>query len=82
MGKVGSSAFLGKAIGFLVGFLSRATHALTGHGPSCRFYPSCSQYTQTAFTRWGFFKGFFLSFSRVARCNPWGGSGYHPVPKK
>jgi putative component of membrane protein insertase Oxa1/YidC/SpoIIIJ protein YidD len=65
-----------------IGFASRSTHALTGQGPCCRFFPSCSQYVQTAFLQFGFFRAFFLSFSRVARCNPWGGSGFDPLPNR
>ncbi len=48
--------------------------------PSCRFYPSCSEYSITAFNKHGIFKGFFLTIKRILRCNPFGGSGYDPVP--
>lgn len=63
-------------------FLARATHALTGSGPCCRFYPTCSQYTETAFARFGFFHALVLSLGRLARCHPWGGSGHDPLPGK
>lgn len=46
----------------------------------CRFYPSCSNYAIEAITRYGFFKGWFLSIKRILRCNPFGGKGYDPVP--
>ena len=50
--------------------------------PACRYSPTCSQYSLEAFRKHGAIKGFFLSVRRIARCNPWGGSGYDPVPDK
>lgn len=47
---------------------------------SCRFVPSCSQYGIEAFQKHGFFKGLWLTVKRIAKCHPWGGSGYDPVP--
>lgn len=49
--------------------------------PSCRYTPTCSQYTIEALKRHGPFKGFYLSAKRILSCNPWGGSGYDPVPE-
>lgn len=49
---------------------------------SCRFQPTCSNYAIEALRRFGIFKGGWLTFKRVIRCHPWGGSGYDPVPKK
>ena len=48
---------------------------------SCRFYPSCSHYAAEAVTQHGPWRGMWLAMRRVARCNPWGGSGYDPVPQ-
>ncbi len=53
-----------------------------GLPPSCRFLPTCSEYAMTAFERFGFFRGLILSVWRVLRCNPFGKSGYDPVPEK
>ena len=47
---------------------------------SCRFEPSCSHYAFTAVERYGVLKGGSLAIKRLARCQPWGGSGYDPVP--
>jgi putative membrane protein insertion efficiency factor len=47
---------------------------------SCRFEPSCSRYAYTAVERYGVLKGGWLAARRVGRCQPWGGSGYDPVP--
>ena len=46
----------------------------------CRFYPCCSTYTKEAITTHGATKGMYLGLKRLARCHPWGGSGYDPVP--
>ncbi|HPO48847.1 MAG TPA: membrane protein insertion efficiency factor YidD [Spirochaetota bacterium] len=47
--------------------------------PSCRFYPTCSEYSKQAFLKYGFFKAFFLSIYRIIRCNPWNKGGYDPL---
>lgn len=46
----------------------------------CRYTPTCSQYAKEAIIKHGPFKGGWLAFKRILRCNPWGGSGYDPVP--
>ena len=46
----------------------------------CRFQPTCSEYAITAISRYGFLKGWYLAIKRILRCNPFGGSGYDPVP--
>ena len=48
--------------------------------PVCRYTPSCSQYAVEAITQHGPFKGTWLAIKRIVSCNPWGGSGYDPVP--
>ena len=47
---------------------------------TCRFTPSCSYYAVEAIRKHGPFKGLALAVWRILRCNPWGGSGYDPVP--
>ena len=47
---------------------------------SCRFRPTCSEYARQAILKHGPFKGLVLAIWRILRCNPWGGSGYDPVP--
>ncbi|CUS91926.1 hypothetical protein JGI3_00040 [Candidatus Kryptobacter tengchongensis] len=48
--------------------------------PSCRFYPSCSDYSIQAFLKYGFLKGLWLSVKRIIRCNPFNPGGIDEVP--
>jgi putative membrane protein insertion efficiency factor len=48
--------------------------------PACRFVPSCSEYGYEAVARYGILAGGRLAVWRILRCNPFGGSGYDPVP--
>lgn len=47
---------------------------------TCRFTPSCSQYSLEAIQRHGVCKGMWLGLRRLARCQPLGGRGFDPVP--
>ncbi len=49
-------------------------------GQSCRYFPTCSQYTIEAIDKYGPIKGIWLGTKRISRCHPWGGSGHDPVP--
>ena len=49
-------------------------------GGACRYTPTCSNYGIEALQKYGAFKGGWLTIKRVLSCNPWGGSGYDPVP--
>jgi uncharacterized protein len=49
-------------------------------GRSCRFLPTCSDYAREAVLKHGAGKGGWLAARRIARCHPWGGEGYDPVP--
>jgi uncharacterized protein len=49
-------------------------------GPKCRYTPTCSHYAVEALKKYGPIKGIWLAAKRIARCHPWGGSGYDPVP--
>ena len=47
---------------------------------SCRYTPTCSSYGIEAITKYGAFKGGYLTVKRILSCHPWGGHGYDPVP--
>ncbi|WHF51678.1 membrane protein insertion efficiency factor YidD [Chryseobacterium gotjawalense] len=49
---------------------------------NCRYEPTCSQYMIEALKVHGPIKGLWLGSKRIARCHPWGGEGYDPVPPK
>jgi putative membrane protein insertion efficiency factor len=49
-------------------------------GGTCRYEPSCSRYAIDAIQLHGALKGVYLTARRLARCHPFGGSGYDPVP--
>lgn len=50
--------------------------------PSCKYYPTCSQYGLEAIERFGAFKGGLMTIWRIFRCNPFSKGGYDPVPEK
>lgn len=47
--------------------------------PSCRYYPTCSQYAVEALRRHGFVRGCWMSARRVLSCHPFSRGGYDPV---
>tara|TARA_B100000401_G_C52367385_1_gene513191 strand:- start:339 stop:557 length:219 start_codon:yes stop_codon:yes gene_type:complete len=49
-------------------------------GQNCRYYPTCSAYCIESLQKHSLFYALFLSFKRIIKCNPWGSSGYDPVP--
>ncbi|MEM7041545.1 MAG: membrane protein insertion efficiency factor YidD [Pseudomonadota bacterium] len=51
-------------------------------GPRCRFLPTCSDYALDALARHGAIRGGWLTLRRLARCHPFGDSGFDPVPER
>lgn len=51
-------------------------------GPRCRFYPSCSAYTQEAIMTHGVMAGGWMGLKRIMRCHPWHAGGFDPVKEK
>jgi putative membrane protein insertion efficiency factor len=73
---------MSRAVACLLQALLRAYQLLVSPllGPTCRFAPSCSAYAREAIERHGPAAGSLLAVRRVARCHPFGGSGWDPVP--
>jgi putative membrane protein insertion efficiency factor len=46
----------------------------------CRYIPTCSNYSKECITKYGPFKGSFLTLKRILKCHPWGGTGHDPIP--
>jgi uncharacterized protein len=51
-------------------------------GPRCRFYPSCSSYCAQSISAFGWFKGGWLTITRLCRCHPLADFGVDPVPER
>ncbi|MCE2393078.1 membrane protein insertion efficiency factor YidD [Candidatus Poribacteria bacterium] len=47
--------------------------------PTCRFYPTCSQYALEAVTKYGAIRGGWLALKRLSKCHPYHPGGYHPL---
>lgn len=61
--------------------LSPLLRALNNGVGGCRFLPTCSEYALEALRYHGAWRGGWLALNRLARCHPWGGHGFDPVPK-
>ena len=66
---------------FLIGLYRKFISPLKKN-PSCRFYPTCSQYAVDAYRKHGFFGGTYLSVKRICKCNPFCQGGIDHVPEK
>ena len=49
-------------------------------GRSCRYLPTCSEYTEEAIAKYGLWAGSWIGFARFQRCGPFGASGHDPIP--
>jgi putative membrane protein insertion efficiency factor len=71
--KSGPVRFVSSAISFYQRYVSPLKK------PSCRFYPSCSEYTKQAVEQHGFIRGIAMGARRLLRCHPFNPGGYDPV---
>ena len=68
-----------KLLLWLISFYRHSISPLTP--PSCRFRPTCSEYAYQAINKYGAWKGGWLAFRRLLRCNPfYKGDPYDPIP--
>ena len=66
---------------FAIRLIAAYQRVLSPYMPgACRYEPTCSHYAQDAIGRLGLLRGGWLATKRLARCQPWGGGGYDPVP--
>jgi len=63
----------------LIRFYQRYISRYILTGKNCRFYPTCSEYSLQAYTKYGFIKGSFLSAKRILKCHPFHEGGYDPL---
>jgi putative membrane protein insertion efficiency factor len=70
--------FVQKALIGLIRLYRKYISPLKGK-PSCRFYPTCSQYAIDALSRYGALKGGWLALKRLLKCHPFHPGGYDPV---
>ncbi|WP_100065411.1 membrane protein insertion efficiency factor YidD [Miniphocaeibacter massiliensis] len=63
---------------FLIKFYQKNISPYWGSG-CCKYYPTCSQYSLQAYSKYGFFKGTVLTVWRILRCNPFSKGGYDPL---
>ena len=66
----------------LTGAIRAYQYLAAGRPSPCRFDPSCSSYALESIEVHGPVRGTALAVRRVARCHPWGGQGYDPVPPR
>ena len=77
LGRVLDLPFRAAAIGLIVVYRYTLSAFV---GRSCRHLPTCSEYTQEAISRFGFWPGGWMGLARFVRCRPGGTHGYDPVP--
>lgn len=69
-----------KIVIYLINFYQKnISKWLESKNIKCKFYPTCSEYTKQAISKYGTIKGTFLGIKRVLKCNPFSKGGYDPL---
>lgn len=68
------------AVGFLTAIRGYQRFLSPMLPPSCRFHPTCSEYTRQAIEKYGAVRGTYLGVRRILKCHPFHPGGYDPVP--
>jgi uncharacterized protein len=66
-----------RIVGAAIGVYRRFVSPLVP--PSCRYWPTCSEYTAEAVRKYGVLRGGLMGAGRILRCNPWSRGGIDPV---
>ena len=66
----------------LISFYQLGARFVFWGAPTCRFVPSCSEYSKSALMDYGPILGLYFSLKRIVKCRPGGSSGFDPVPRK
>lgn len=69
-----------KILTFIIKIYQKTISPLTP--PSCRFYPTCSNYGIEAIETHGALKGSWLAVRRISKCHPFHAGGFDPIPEK
>lgn len=72
-----ASGIILKSVIVIIRFYQKYLSPLKGN--SCRFYPSCSEYSILSFQKYGFFVGLIKTIFRLGKCHPFHPGGYDPV---
>ena len=73
----GLMSILNKAAVFIIRFYQNYISPMKQS--TCRFFPTCSEYTKLAILKYGFFKGCMLGFLRLVKCHPFHAGGHDPL---
>ena len=74
---IGGLFMLKKSFLSIIRFYQRFISPMTP--PTCRFYPTCSEYTKEAIEVYGAFKGGYMGVKRILKCHPFHEGGYDPL---